>query len=95
VDAHSPFTKRLIMWVVKYTTGTYDDFMRHNIFVTENEELAKAYVEKHNKVLTKWQKYWEQFENEDDWMEDPTKDWNRWYQIVNRNEAYYDKIDVR
>ncbi len=95
MDAYSPFTKRLIMWVVKYTTGTYDDFMRHNIFVTKNEELAKAYVEKHNKVLTKWQKYWEQFENEDDWMEDPTKDWNRWYQIVNRNEAYYDKIDVR
>ena len=85
----------MIMWIVKFTTGSYDDFARHNIFVTENEELAKAYVKKHNETLIKWQKYWEQFENADHWMEDETKDWNRWYEIVNRNEAYYDKIDVR
>jgi hypothetical protein len=52
-------------------------------------------VKKHNEALIKWQKYWEQFENADHWMEDETKDWNRWYEIANRNEAYYDKIDVR
>lgn len=85
----------MIMFIVQYSTGCYDDYMRHNIFVTENEEVAKAYVEKHNKVLTKWQKYWEQFENADHWMEDETRDWNRWYEITNRNVAYYDKINVR
>ena len=85
----------MIMFIVKYSTGSYDDYMRHNIFVTESEEVAKAYVEKHNALLTKWQKYWEQFENEDHWMEDQTKDWNRWYEIHNRNVAYYDKIDIR
>jgi hypothetical protein len=93
-DTNKMVVKRY-SWIVKYSTGSWDDFMHCNLFVTENEELAKAYVEKHNKMLAKWQKYWEQFENEDQWMEDQTKDWNRWNKIVNRNVAYYDKIDVK
>ena len=40
--------------IVKYSEGMYDDFCVHDIFATMDEEKAKAYVEKFNRIIEKW-----------------------------------------
>jgi hypothetical protein len=54
------------MLVVKYSEGMYDDFCVHDIFATTDEEKAKAYVEKFNRIIEKWQVYWDTIVNDDD-----------------------------
>lgn len=83
------------MFIVKYSYGDWDDFSRINIFVTDSEKTAKEYVERFNAILNKWKAYWKQFENSDGWFEDSSDKFNRWLQITDTNEAYYDKIEMR
>lgn len=84
----------MIMYIVKYNYGSYDDFTRINVFVTNDEEKAKAYVEKFNAILKKWKEYWKQYENEDGWMEDEDK-FQKWLRIADMGKAYYCEIEVR
>ena len=77
------------MLVVKYSEGMYDDFCVHDIFATMDEEKAKAYVEKFNRIINKWQVYWDTIVNDD------TYNYNRYYQITDINRAWYDKIEIR
>jgi hypothetical protein len=83
------------MILVYYTTGCYDDFTRITIFVTEDEELAKRYVEKFNRILKYWKDYWYTIVNEDNWLEDDEYDFIRWNQVTETNQAYFEKIEVR
>jgi hypothetical protein len=84
------------MLVVKYSEGMYDDFCVHDIFTTMDEEKAKAYVEKFNRIIEKWHMYWSTIVNEDDdWLDDDTYDYYRYHQITDINTAWYDKIEIR
>ena len=83
------------MFLVYYTYGGYDTFTRITIFVTEDEELAKRYVEKFNRILKHWKDYWNTIVNEDNWLDSDEYDFHRWYQITESNEAEYKKIEVR
>ena len=83
------------MWVVKYSTGSYDDFYTVNVFVTTNEETAQAYCEKFNRILTKWKDYWDTIVNEDNCLGDDEYNFHRWCRISGMNLAYYDKIQIR
>jgi hypothetical protein len=83
------------MFIVKYSYGDWDDFSRIPIFVTDSETTAKHYVKRFNAILNKWKAYWKQFQNEDGWYENSIPKFDRWLQITNTNEAYYDKIEIR
>lgn len=76
------------MWIVRYSRGSWDDFVRINVFVTTDEEKAKAYCEKFNRILTKWKEYWGQ-------IEETEYNFNRWNEVLETNNSYYDKIEIR
>jgi hypothetical protein len=46
------------MYIVYYTTGSYDDFTRVPVFVTDNENKASDWVLKFNKIFDKWLDYY-------------------------------------
>lgn len=76
------------MWIVRYSRGSWDDFVRINVFVTTHEEKAKAYCEKFNRILTKWKEYWNEIEQTE-------YNFDRWTQVLETNNSYYDKIEIR
>ena len=83
------------MLVVKYSQGCWDDYCVHNIFETTDEEKAKAYVEKFNRIVEKWHIYWDTIANDDDFGYDDTFNYNRYHQITDINRAWYYKIEIR
>lgn len=83
------------MFIVYYTTGGFDDFTRVSIFVTENEKLAKSYVEKFNRILARWKAYWATIVNEGNWLDTNNYNFERWNQINDLSNAYYQKIQIR
>ena len=88
--------KKQYMLVVKYSEGCWDDFCVHDIFATTDEEKAKAYCEKFNRIISKWKNYWSTIvSKDDDWLDDDTYNYNRYHQITDINTAWYDKIEIR
>jgi hypothetical protein len=83
------------MMVVKYSSGSWDDYFVHDVFTTTNEEKAKAYVEKFNRIIEKWHIYWDTIANDDDFGDDDTFNYDRYHQITDINRAWYDKIEIR
>ena len=89
------------VYLVGYSTGQYDDFYIINIFITENEEVAKKWVEKFNKIHSVWKKYFkERFEDAEGYWIDTEKEedyqhWDRYYQITEINGAFYKPIKFR
>jgi hypothetical protein len=67
----------------------------HDVFATTDEEKAKAYVEKFNRIIEKWHIYWDTIANDDDFGDDDTFNYNRYHQITDINRAWYDKIEIR
>ena len=89
------------MFLVKYSSGNYDDYCVYTIFVTDNEKIAKKYTLKFNKILRKWKKYYSQLEEEKfkgfRWIKDEHQEQHfaRWNSLRNVNECFYEKIPVR
>lgn len=52
------------MYIVYYTTGSYDDFCRVPIFVTKDENKANSYKDRFNYIRDKWRQYY--FEHRDE-----------------------------
>jgi hypothetical protein len=73
------------MFIVKYSKGDWEGLSEIDIFITENEEYAKAYVEKFNTKLDHWQDY---YENKCDSI-------SRKWDILNITGCYYQKIEMR
>jgi hypothetical protein len=87
------------MYLIQYSVGDWDSYTV-NIFVTDNEELAKLYVEKFRTKLKKWKDYYSKMFGIDSdlfCLEDElqNKHYNRFCQIMNTNNAYYLKIELR
>jgi hypothetical protein len=87
------------MYIVQYSVGDWVSY-KVNVFVTTDEEVAKAYVEKFRAKLKKWTDYYEKIFGEyGEWLysEDKleNKHYNRFCQIMETNNAYYLKIKLR
>jgi len=39
------------MYIVGYTSGSYDDFESSNLFITEDLEIAENYIKKATRIL--------------------------------------------
>ena len=46
------------MFIVYYTKGTYEDYMKVNVFVTTDKSKASKWVSKFNKMSDKWSEYY-------------------------------------
>jgi len=88
-------------YVVQYLGGEIDDYFKIIIFVTNSKDKAKKYVEKFNSSLEKWKDYYSQYEEERElgyrWIKDEyvSKYFNRWFEINNIDECYFEEIDLR
>jgi len=90
------------MFLVKYSSGSYDDWYEIAIFVTQSEDVAKAYVEKFNNLLEKWKPIVEEGQNKNRDLEYKKSDFSeyctigfRYYDITEINEAKYELIEER
>jgi hypothetical protein len=46
------------MYIVKYSKGSYDDYVQTVVFVTKSKIKASKYVLKFNNILKKWREYY-------------------------------------
>jgi hypothetical protein len=86
------------MYIVKFSSGSYDDYSIFCVFVTEKKSIATKYVTKFNKILKKWKNYYSQFENDDrDWIKEEyvNQHFKRWHALREINECYWEEIEVR
>ncbi len=89
-----------MMYIVKYSTGSYSDYNEVNLFVTSKKSTAIKYCKKFNSMLDKWYKYYAKYEDRRygyGWISDKYVDkyYNRWYQLRETNKAYYEAINIR
>lgn len=84
-------------YLVSYSTGSYDDFRINNLFVTENEEYAKKYCEKFNRILNKWRPYFLEVYNNYDWENDENNDshYDKSEVFIEINQCFYNEIEMR
>jgi hypothetical protein len=88
------------MYIVTYTSGSWDDFHRGNLFVTNDKELANTYVEKANKLLVKVKEYYHELDeklNDDD---DPMRGmylklWVKYHTLGEVNAVSCEEIEIR
>lgn len=85
------------MYLVQYSTGSWDDWTRKPHFVTDDEQVAKRYCKKFNRILKKAKKQYGV--NKDGWiMRLEERDVNyqlRQFMVNDFNEATYSIIEVR
>jgi hypothetical protein len=84
-----------IMYLVSYPTGSYDTYYENLVFVTHDEQLAIAYVEKFNRIRKNLQEYHEEFVKDKIWDENSQYNWYRWDRIMDTGAASYTEIDWR
>ena len=88
------------MYIVTYTSGSWDDLHRGNLFVTNDKELALAYVEKANTLLVKVKEYYDEIDeklNDDD---DPMRgiyieQWAKYHTLAEVNAVSLEEIEMR
>ena len=84
------------MYIVSYSSGSYEDWSEHLIFATHNEEKADKYIEKASNILEKWceflkEKSDKEAENDfDTYIFTP-----RYCQLEEINGFYKQEIEVR
>jgi hypothetical protein len=89
------------MYLVYYTKGSYDDYTQINLFVTAKKPTATKYVTKFNRILKRWKKHYEQYQDKRlgiNWIRDEYVDlghFDRWYTITGINGCYYHEIEMR
>lgn len=88
--------KNKILYIVKYSVGSYDDYQEVIVFATKKKSTATNYVEKFNQVLHKWYAYYSQYE-EDGWIKSEyvEKYFDRWRQLSDINRAFFEETTIR
>lgn len=81
--------------VKRYCGGPYDHYSV-NVFVTDNESLAKKYVDKFNRILKKLKKHYEKFETKNGGIADDFEEkYDSWEEIRRVNKCYYEEVSFR
>ena len=87
------------MYLVGYTTGSYDDYWFHTCFVTEDEKTAIKWVQKFDYVVRKQKDALKPYYDDSGYLDE--KHWeNRivtkhFHMISDINEASYREIKVK
>ena len=89
------------MYIVKYSTGEYEDYHEVCLFVTEKKINATKYVTKFNSILRRWKQYLSKYEHIEygnyKWIKEEyiEKWYSRWSSIRQTNKCWYEEIEVR
>lgn len=87
-------------YICLYSTGEYDDYHKVIVFFTSDKKIAKKWCSKFNKILKKWKEYYSQFSDKDDsikWIKPEyiEQHFDRWYQVNNINNSWFEEIEIR
>ena len=91
------------MYIITYTSGSWDSFHRGTLFVTEDEELAKSYCKKAMGVLSRIKEFYIEIdsridvigESEDDEEGVNLKLWCKYNKVSEVNIITYEPIEKR
>lgn len=84
------------IYVVKYSTGRYDEHFVHMVFGTTNKQVAKNYVERFNNLVSKMQDHYSFIVNEYGYVKDEYLDYferQHWANSINR--CFYEELPMR
>lgn len=84
-----------MMYLVSYSTGSYDTYYQEYVFVTADEQMAIAYTEKFNRILNNLKDYFKKNISDSMWDDSNKYDWYRWTRIMETDRATYQMINVR
>jgi hypothetical protein len=76
-------------YLVSYSAGTYDTYIKVNHFVTFDKNKAEVYVEKFNRILEQYRNYF----NDNDLDDESTMYYI--YRTLDINCASFEKIEIR
>lgn len=84
-----------IMYLVKYSSGDWEDSFQISIFVTESLEIAQNYCKRFNELLSKWKDIWHNIRSSE--LYDINTDWcyDRYYEIMEIKKCYFLEIEIR
>lgn len=83
------------MYVVKYSTGSWEDYVVKNVFVTFDKDVAERYVAKFEATLQKLKSYYCQFTDIHNQDENYYIKWNRSVDLQEINRCWYEEIQLR
>lgn len=89
-----------VIYLAKYSKGTYDDWYQVTVFASKDKETVEKWVNKFNTKLSHWKEYFKQFSNnqceqclaEEYWSKESLRAFD---DIIEINEAYIDEIEIR
>lgn len=93
----------MIMFIIKRSEGSWGDYFEKDIFITENEEVAKKYCDKANNLLPKLKEFYNQLDEEADIMDEfteykkklITKLWIKYKRFNDISIWFYKEIELR
>ena len=88
------------MFLVKCSSGSYDDYHCKLIFVTKSKSKAAKYCAKYNRILKKWKLHYRQYEENKLgfwWIKEEfvMKHYDRWHTLNRINRCFLEEIEVR
>ena len=87
------------MYIVKYSTGSYEDEVTTIIFCTSKKSIATKYCTKFNTMFDKWYKYYTKYESIGgfNWIKNEyiEKYSTRWTYIRRMNRCDWEQIEIR
>ena len=86
------------IYIVKYSSGSYDDYHEQNIFATKSLEVASNYIQKFNTKLDYWKGVMMTYANESGYLKD--ENWNipvtnHFWTIKDMNRCFIEEIEIR
>lgn len=86
------------MYIVQYSSGSYEDYREYNVFITKSKKVAENYVKKFKALIVKVEQYYNyMFEKygqyTDEFYEHVCLD--RKYTFQDFNNVWFNEIDVR
>ncbi len=86
------------IYIVKYSSGSYDDYYEQNIFATKSLEVASNYIQKFNTKLDYWKGVMMNYANESGYLKD--ENWNipvanHFWTIKDMNRCFMEEIEIR
>lgn len=88
-------------YIVKYSTGSYDDHYVGTMFVTFDKNVAENYVKKFSRMVENCEDFYRTFKDHVDsrdrysLIEKYNTYWNRWNQLDEFNSCYFEEIEIR
>lgn len=90
-----------IVYIVKYSRGSYDDYREEIIFATIKKSTATKYVTRFNKILKQLEESNKKLEKVESygrtWIKDKYAEnfYRRWSTVREINRAYWEQLEIR